>query len=1030
VHDRSYTFSRKRWRSYPFRLLCGHCSRPFFCDHKVVSQLNGVNGEFTNSDDRAPSAPQPLNQPTPTPLPTTIIDIEIIYSQLGPQFQNIRVVIVVIQGRRHYYDLELASQLAFTLLAVGLGGETEGAVAFLNGINGEATNSDDVETVIFDTRTSNHAAARVAQNKRNNREATTSKHRKNPGTKHGPGRSASPSTQGEELSTPEEPEKTLLQVCPIVPVITTYVVPGLIKDLYHDGTQYYSTPFGDDVPKDTHGCVECGPGWVKISSDPSKNRAKFVPIPAAAEVFIDGYYRRDQYGLDIFFPPTSFLVAEPFYRVLCKQLPAAIIDESLLKACLALSLKNLVPLKYGETTSEFYISVIHRRTSTLMGKTGFAEKVTNNGSVVAYGDFGRINTTVALGVQVNTYAVLYVEDIECNHMEFPVRGDIEVLQDPHNLVDEVTKRLMFNVPDVEARRRGISKFFSYRGLDQPGFVEYSDSANNMNQGLKRLFGAREGEDNYRLNAAKLGRRIVDRNALSDSPFEECSRTQKMFNLLLNRRFHPNQLYADDGFENTRDFIAENLLDLVKKCNRTSVQSFLDYTNTSSSWAYYQIYSGILTTFQPLLSREAAAEIPHVKRALRRLYVNGRRLHTDDDIMVKEMKACVKRELAKYGKAPRLFVQYGAGAMYANELPEFIKTCIDGLHVYHCNGHTMAVYLMSKPRDAVMDSLFAELKAAMSSPKYAYVIIFSDDSCISGADSNGQSFGLNVDISSNDSSQDIPAFLALYMGMANFHPDRARGLIEQCMLPMRLSNPQNPAESVLVQFKGPIEGSGTCLTSNLNFLANFQNYLAAFHLWSNGMPIREAIVQGAALIGHQVTIEEWGIYGTELHRAQFLKRSPVLIDGRWVTQINLGCILRSMGSVDDELVARQLGWSQSQFVASTMTQRMQTFFSAVVGGWVHESGNSILNALRERFCSSYTEVIEHDSISQVFGETIQRTGSSDTGLFLRYGLSQGEIDEAVTLIRNTQLGMHMACSAFSKIYHVDYGIPLPLGMSLQ
>jgi hypothetical protein len=369
-------------------------------------------------------------------------------------------------------------------------------------------------------------------------------------------------------------------------------------------------------------------------------------------------------------------------------------------------------------------------------------------------------------------------------------------------------------------------------------------------------------------------------------------------------------------------------------------------------------------------------------------------------------------------------------MYANELPEFVKLCIDGMHVFNRNNKTMAVYIMAKPRSETLDHLFSLLKEALSTESFCQAIIYSDDSCISGK--NGDSFGYNVDISSNDSSQDVPAFLAAYLSMGGFHEARAEGLIDQCLLPILLCNPESRDEMVKIKFDGPFEGSGTVLTTILNHYASLMIYLAFFHLWTEGeLGVEDCIRQGASLVGHVVTVEPWGHSGVDINKAQFLKRSP---DGATMRScINLGCLLRSMGTLDDELTPTQLCVSNPEFVAMTMNQRMMRFFSSVMEGWKNEPSNSILNALRERFNSDHSvvEVVEklkHDSLKYVLPESVDYSSTfSDVGIIARYGLSSDEISDAVELIRNIQLGQVVSCTAFSKIYHVDYGLPLPDGL---
>lgn len=1005
----------------------------------LSSQLNGHNGEVTNGDDVA----ELINSVSCG----NGVRLDFILTNSGDS-RNRRWIRITYLGVQRFYNRDSVTEFcAFMAFLEGYE-EVPGGVAFLNGLNGEATNSDDVtinqgcvdrvsnhklDTQVCDVVDSkplvnrlSSARDRMAQKLRLEKEAKTTRFSKNPGSskknvKFGPPDNVvSVLDLEKKLMMKEPPVITPSGECKVDPPIeeekpvdTLYVIPQDLNSLFYDGENYHKEPFGP-IWAGGNLCKDCGPGWVLSSSSASKNRKPVSRTPCLSTTNVEGYYRRDGTGLNTFYPEQTFVVVEPLLAVLRKNLPAANIDESLANACIALAGKTSVPDDMQASTVAFYLCIIHRKGTVVKGTTGLLERITNNGSIIGCGDFGRIDETVKLGVELNLNSALFEHDVECEETPYVCRDDYLILDPTHtHTTVEEPRRVRFNPVRVHPKRRGRTRFFSFRGRGQPTFVEYSDSANNLNQGLKRLLGARDGELVHRQNAIRLGHKLC---SLYKGPHN--SDVRSMYKKLLGARDGP--VNGDQLHDDVRRYVAENVKTILDECGRTKIQRVLDTVMTGSSWLYYSIYHDILTTFQPLMSREAAANIVHVKRALRREYVNSRRLHTDEDIMVNRMQACIKRELAKFGKVPRLFVSYDAGAMYANELPEFVKMCIDGMHIFNYMGKTMALYIMAKPRDGVMSALFTKLKEGMSTPGFLQVIIFSDDSCISGCDDT--SFGYNVDISSNDSSQDIPAFLAAYLSLRKFHKRRAEGLVSQCLLPVAIVNPEDSRDKIAVQFEGPYEGSGTVLTTILNHFASVMIYLSVFKLWADGMAVHEAIPVGAGIIGHVVTLEPWGLDRVTLEKAQFLKRSPVCIGGVWQPQVNLGCILRSMGSVDDELDAVKLGVSQSEFLAMTMDQRMTRFFSAVVAGWCHESDNSILAALRKRFNPSNAEImVKHDSLSFIGDETI--VGFSDDGLYNRYNLTASEIQEAVILISNIQLGKHVSCDAFSKIYAVDYGLPL-------
>lgn len=1015
-------------------------------------------------------------RPPDTPSPThTDIQIDCI---LVPQDDNrnrseVRLVRLQVFEQEIYFDRNTTFEFCAQMFLFDLGEHVDGYVAFLNGINGEATNSDDVDglgEVLFSTlgqpplsnctivRLPNSAASRqgftaadrVALNTRNNREAKSHKMSRDPGAKRsknfGPINVAAPGSGGDDgnknnitnqdVSSPggggelrvtqtkdEETQGDISQISRKPKDIRSiYIIPNndntIAADgstLYYDGNNYHTEKFAEFVPEDfTWFGVDSGAGWVVVSSDEEKNKKPIPRTPCLSKVTIDAYMRKDMNGIELYFKEETFIVVGNLLVDLRKNLPTAEVDVSLNNGALALSGRHDIPTHLSANTINYYMCLKHRLGAATKGRTGVRERVSNDGTIIADGDYGRTDTLTDLGIEVDLKAILWEPDVECPVMPFVLRTDYDILSSsPNTLDDEEPKRIKMRGERVIPKRRGRNRFFSYRGKGLAPFISYGDTSNNMNQGLKRLMGARDNEDAYRCNAILTGEALKN-HSVNRFNFSATD----MYEKLLGGR--QAVFPEEDPAIGVRQFVAKHIYDITNLCSRSTIQKFLDRTQTSGSWLYYKMYHDYLTFMSPFISRQGAAEILHVKRALRRQYVNGRRLHTDDDIMVRHMQASIKRELAKFGKAPRLFVQYGAGAMYANELPEFVKLCIDGLHIVNFQGNTLAMYVMAKPRDKLLSELFTLLKQAMSTQGLMQVIIFSDDSCVSGMDS--KSWGFNVDISSNDSSQDIPAFLATFLSMKNFHRRRAEGLIEQCLLPINIINPERTDQKVCIKFKGPYEGSGTVLTTVLNHYASMMIYLAAFKLWCEGTDIKDSIIRGALIIGHQVTVEQWGVSGVEIQKAQFLKRSPVCVEGNIIPQVNLGCILRAMGSVDDELDAIKLGISQPEFLALDMNARMQRFFSAVMAGWCHESGNSIINALRTRFNSSIPAeiVVKHDSLINLVEDSYPVF--TDDGLIHRYGLTPEEIQEAVVLILNTRLGMHMSCVAFSKIYSLDYGIP--------
>jgi hypothetical protein len=143
-------------------------------------------------------------------------------------------------------------------------------------------------------------------------------------------------------------------------------------------------------------------------------------------------------------------------------------------------------------------------------------------------------------------------------------------------------------------------------------------------------------------------------------------------------------------------------------------------------------------------------------------------------------------------------------MYANELPEYVKMCLDGHHHISCGAFDFDVFVMAKPKTGILDDIFNQMYRQLELVNSVFIMIYSDDQ-VYGGNVHGFSFLYNVDISSNDSSQDKPAFLFCALAMACFNPAGAIGLIKQCRLPIRVCNPAQ--QWVAPSGCHPIPGNG-------------------------------------------------------------------------------------------------------------------------------------------------------------------------------------------------------------------------------
>jgi len=494
-------------------------------------------------------------------------------------------------------------------------------------------------------------------------------------------------------------------------------------------------------------------------------------------------------------------------------------------------------------------------------------------------------------------------------------------------------------------------------------------------------------------------------------------------------------------------INSGLSNLLSRSSRSYITDVLTDFDCAH-WKYYSGFCKLLEYMDTDTGRLCNAEIEHVNKKLRQSYVWGVVLHEDEDNMVKRLNACVKKELGKFGKVPRLYVSYDAGCMYANELPELIKVALSTPFFFE-RGElhpTMraTIYIMSKPKEDSLSKLFQELITTTTRVDEVVVAIYSDDSVIAG-NIGGVPFGYNVDISSCDASNQSLVFALTGTLLAQIHERRACGLISQCMMPIVVTNPNNPAEKFTLLMHSAFEGSGTVLTTILNHVASFLIYLMVIARLGEDASVTESVVQGARLAGHLVTVEPWVVEGVVIpEKMQFLKHSPLRsVCGQWVPTLNFGALCRSFGSIEGDLLAKHLGMSPADFQRLPVADRMNRFCGGVVRGFCHEPSSRIMDALRERFLSfgettistRYdVEFMRDSSPARDRGvgirdedELIKVTDRAeyviaDDSICRRYDLQAYDLDEFAAHVANLVLGSHSVTQAATMFYQVDYGLP--------
>lgn len=479
-------------------------------------------------------------------------------------------------------------------------------------------------------------------------------------------------------------------------------------------------------------------------------------------------------------------------------------------------------------------------------------------------------------------------------------------------------------------------------------------------------------------------------------------------------------------------------DLLSSFSRDTLDK---YSASHPKWIYKTNYENFTTFLNYQESRQELALIPHIKRALRHMFVERVIEHTPDDNMTRFVEAKVKKEFAKQGKVPRLYVTYDGGCMYANELPEYAKVCLDGCRTYCHKGVKVHINIFAKPTSPGLTASLREVINCMSRHDEVYILIYSDDSVWAG-NLNGVDFAFNVDISSCDSGNKSGVFGLIFMLLSQFSPELAIGLVSQCSNVIKLTNPEDPSELCEINMFSLFEGSGTVLTTILNHVAMFMIAQAAVvilgdykHLVNHWEKISELVVKCGEAFGHVLTVEPArNDFGFVPEKIQFLKRSPLrLVSGEYIPVMNYGTIFRGFGSVEGDLTADMVGMSVVEFAQLSCGERMDVFLSGVVAGLKNEPNSIILSALRRRFCclpgrlASGWEELDHVRFACQSSNVLDE-GSADhargmvstESLSRRYDVNTSQLDALAGKISNCRVGHIYPDECVGSFARVDYG----------
>lgn len=405
--------------------------------------------------------------------------------------------------------------------------------------------------------------------------------------------------------------------------------------------------------------------------------------------------------------------------------------------------------------------------------------------------------------------------------------------------------------------------------------------------------------------------------------------------------------------------------------------------------------------------------PHPKRKLRQqawveLGIGDYKgLNVADRLWLRNVKYKMKTdEVAKILKYPRMIGDLGvAASLQGFWITHLMKDGLAREPLVYKDGE---MEFCAKPNPTDLERIFEKLR---NPPGRYYFVYFSDDSCLSFRDDDGGVHMYNVDISKCDASHGPFLFKALEEITPDIMKDGMAKLVDQCMLPIKISNVNDPRQSVTLQPTRPRLYSGSTITTLINNLANLLICLAFVD--QGRFNSDQDVISAAAKAGYIVTCET--VDPNYPEDIQFLKHSPVRDStGRWRAMLNLGVLLRSSGSCKGDLPGSK---------KESLESRARKFQGALLKGMYPRVEFQLLDNLTQQTLTPEEKQI--DKVSHQLYHKVVDQGDTfrvlDSSLYRRYRLTPSQIDTLNEGFGRGEFEESFASDALETILEKDYGL---------
>lgn len=390
---------------------------------------------------------------------------------------------------------------------------------------------------------------------------------------------------------------------------------------------------------------------------------------------------------------------------------------------------------------------------------------------------------------------------------------------------------------------------------------------------------------------------------------------------------------------------------------------------------------------------------HLKKKERLLFLSimeSEGLSEIADHIGKDWECFVKtKEFAKFGKVPRAVATGGIKCMVIGFVAEHIKCA---LSTFRMHGKHQFRFI-TKPDQQDLRENFENIVTNKFGVK---MIAFSDDSCVSVVNEYISAYG-NADISACDASHTEVVFKLLeeIVIQSIFKKIIIAG-IEQLREKVKIKFSNG---SITMTLKEPALETGSGLTTIVNVLANFTNFIA---LVENFMRITglDKIKVSMEASGYMMTFE----VSTHPSGLTFLKHFPC--NENYEPALCLGVIARTVGSCKGDV---QLSKTIS------LEEKFQAHMSGVVRGLCYAGDSIVMRALAERYNSpNYVESNDSYWRDEYNKSALYNPKVDMNFICKRYNLTELDVEELASKFKTTPFGTVFRCRASARCLEVAYG----------